>query len=291
VTGPQEAAGDPDPFADSLSAIDALLTTTRSVRKRLDLTRPVARAVIEECLQLAVHAPNAEGRQIWRWLVLTDAHRKHVLADYLRASWIGHLQKSPGSRRERVPRGREAGRVRSSDSAARDRSVSSAQYLVDNLERVPALIIPCVLRPPMTAEEARRVEMSWGEDPDAEKLVRRILPLTDSTYYGSIYPAIWSLQLALRSRGLGSTIVTSHLIFHDFIAAELGIPRQVRQIALMPVAHSIGADFQPARRVPAAEVTVWNEWGRPRGDLALRQQALAWLWDKSPLQEKGSDAK
>jgi nitroreductase len=261
---------DSGPFAGSLDVVDSLLTTTRSVRRRLDLTRPVPRPVIEECLQLAIHAPNAEGKELWRWLVLTDTSRKLVLAEYLRGAWIGHMQKTQGIRRDRF-----------GTPSARIRNVASAQYLVDNLERVPAIIIPCMLRQPLAEGEARQVEVSWGEDPDAPGLRRRARLFSDATYYGSIFPAMWSLQLAFRSRGLGSTIITSHLIYHEFIAAELGIPKQVRQIALMPVAYTAGTDFQPARRIPAEKVTIWNEWGRPRGDAALRDVAMAWIRDSN----------
>jgi nitroreductase len=257
-------------FEDSLGPIDQLLTTTRSVRRRLDLTRPVPRPVIEECLQLAIHAPNAEGRQLWRWLVLTDPERKEVVAEYLRGAWIGHLQRGEGNRRSRGV-----------TPAARRRNIASAQHLVDNLANVPALIIPCMLRRPTSAADARRLEESWGDDPDARSPAKRASLVADSTYYGSIFPAIWSLQLALRSRGLGSTIITTHLVFHEFIAAELGIPTQATQLAVIPVAYTIGTDFQPARRIPATDVTIWNEWGHARGDARLRDTALAWIRDRN----------
>jgi hypothetical protein len=95
--------------------------------------------------------------------------------------------------------------------------------------------------------------------------------VADATFYGSIFPAIWTFQLALRTRRLGSSITTMHLPFHQFVADELGIPRQVTQIGLLPVAHTTGTGFGPADRVPASSVTFWDDWGRPRADASLRE--------------------
>ena len=52
-------------------SIDHLLSTTRAVRKQLDLQRTVPRELLEECLQLALYAPNATNAQSWRWIVVT----------------------------------------------------------------------------------------------------------------------------------------------------------------------------------------------------------------------------
>jgi nitroreductase len=84
--------------------------------------------------------------------------------------------------------------------------------------------------------------------------------LTSSTY-GSIYPAIWSFQLALRSRGLGSCITTLHLVHEGEAADLLGIPDDVMQVALIPVAYTIGSDFRPAERPPAEYITSFDTWG------------------------------
>jgi hypothetical protein len=40
------------------ATVDHLLTTTRTVRRRLDLTKPVEPLVIQECLEIAIQAPN-----------------------------------------------------------------------------------------------------------------------------------------------------------------------------------------------------------------------------------------
>ena len=78
--------------------------------------------------------------------------------------------------------------------------------------------------------------------------------------WGSIYPAMWSFQLALRSRGLGSTLTTVHLFKEREIAEILGIPDNILQCALLPVAYTKGTDFKPASRPLVSEITHWNGW-------------------------------
>ena len=239
------------------STVRALLTTTRSVRRRLDLEKPVDSDVINECLSLAVQAPNAAARQTWRWFVLTDPERRKIIADYVRIGWIEYNRRRPSPRR-----------LRGADARASRRMLASAQWLVDNLDRVPVLVIPCLIGAPITDEAQRQLD-ALNSPPSGIQFRARLQ--ADSTYYGSIYPAIWSFQLALRSYGLGSTITTFHLFFHDLIAQEIGIPRNATQIALIPVAHTKGDEFRPAPRLPASEVTIWNDWIAPRPDADIRE--------------------
>ncbi len=79
--------------------------------------------------------------------------------------------------------------------------------------------------------------------------------------WASILPAAWSFLLALRSRGLGSVWTTLHLAKEREVAELLGIPDGVTQVALFPVAYTIGTDFKPAQRPPVEEITSWNTWG------------------------------
>jgi nitroreductase len=210
-----------------LAETDRLLSTTRAVRKRLDLGRPVERAVIEDCIRLSQQAPTGSNAQGWRWVVVTDADKRKALADLYRRAGGDYLAAS--------------GRDQRAQSDAQYRRVyDSAIYLLDHLHEVPVHVIPCIhgKLPPGTPSG-----MAAG-------------------FYGSIYPAVWSFMLALRSRGLGSVITTIHLGLADEAAKLLEIPDNVTQAALLPVAYTKGDDFKPAARRPVEEITYWNGWKR-----------------------------
>jgi nitroreductase len=197
---------------------DTLLTTTRSVRRKLDLDRPVAPEVITECLTIAMQAPIAGALlSALRWVVVRDPTLRSAIADLVRPAGLASM--------ERYGRG------------ANPRTLSSGRYLLDVLERVPAFVIPCLCGRP--------------EGPHAYL----------SAFYGSAYPAIWSFQLALRSRGLGSTIFGYHLADHQAdVAALLGIPEDVTQITMLPVAYTTTTDFHPAARPPIETITYQDRW-------------------------------
>ena len=203
---------------------DLLLSTTRSVRKRLDFDRPVEREVLLECLQLAVQAPTASNRQTWRWVVVTDPDLRLTVADYYREAALPYL--------------REALAAADGEGGQDKRVFDSAMYLAENLEKAPAFVIPCI-----------------AEDLDEKDGTGSIVAL------GSIVQAGWSFQLALRARGLGSTWTTLHLRHAAEVAALLGIPDGVTQVSLIPVAYTKGTDFKPARRPPVTEITHWDRWG------------------------------
>jgi nitroreductase len=109
---------------------------------------------------------------------------------------------------------------------------SSAVYLAERLQDAPVHVVPCIV----------------GREPSPAA-------------YGSIYPAVWSFQLALRSRGLGTCLTTLHLAKAQEAGELLGMPDGVVQAALLPVAYFTGDDFRPAARVPVEEVTYWDTWG------------------------------
>jgi len=214
-----------------LSVVDHLLTTTRSVRKRLDLERPVEPAVVQECLEIAIQAPSGSNRQGYHFMVVTDAEKRHQVASYYAQSYQVYYQEVQSRRKvwkAGDPRGERA-----------DRVLDSATYLAGILHRVPVFVIPCIEGRP--------------QDPS---------PAAQAGFYGSILPAAWSLMLALRSRGLGAAWTTLHLAYEREVAAVLGVPDSITQAALLPVAYYTGDDFRPAKRIPAAQRTYWDEWGR-----------------------------
>lgn len=207
--------------------VDELLTTTRSVRKRLDFEKPVSRDVVMECLDLALQAPTGSNAQGWQWVFVDDPAKKTALADIYRANATPYLdQPKP-----------ERGDIRDQQM---DAVMNSAKYLNEHFEEAPVLMIPCL--------EGRPDGAPAG---------------LSASYWGSLLPAVWSFMLALRSRGLGSAWTTLHLIGEgEKQAADiLGIPfDQYSQGGLFPIAYTKGTEFKPAKRLPAEQLTHWNTW-------------------------------
>lgn len=212
----------------NLSA-DEVLTTTRSVRKRLDFDKPVPREVVEECLQIALQAPTGSNRQGWQFVIVQDAAKKKAIADIYRAGWNEYSKaKTPtyadgDTRKER-----------------REKMVNSATYLAENFERAPLFLIPCI-------------EGRLDNQPIAGA----------ASAWGSLLPAVWSFMLAARNRGLGSAWTTLHLMNDGErqTADVLGIPfDKFTQGGLFPIAYTVGTDFRPAKRQPLADVLHWDSW-------------------------------
>jgi nitroreductase len=219
-----------------LKATDHLLTTTRTVRKRLDLDRPVPPSLILECLRVASQAPTGGNLQRTRWVVVTDETTREALGDlYKRAMDPYHAIMGPLAQA----------------AGTNEKVLDSSKHLAEIMGRAPAMVIPCELGSPADANALLRA----GSYPHT---------LSDnvgaSGFYGSIWPAVWSLMLALRSRGLGSALTTMHLALEREAAALLGIPDTVTQIGLIPVAYYTGDTFKPANRRPVEETTYWNAW-------------------------------
>lgn len=205
--------------------VDEVLATTRAVRKRLDLSRPVGREVLEECLELALQAPNGANRNEWRWIIVDDPELIAALAAEYRTAmgllWEGQRQGQP-SVTAGVP--------------GEDRLMESAFSLADKLDRVPAMLVPLM---PGRPEGKSAVEQA--------------------VMWGSIIQAVWSFFLALRERGLGSVWATVALRREKEVAALLGIPYEAfTQVGMFPIAYTIGTDFKRAWRRPLAEVLSYN---------------------------------
>jgi nitroreductase len=208
-----------------LAQTDRLLTTTRAVRRRLDLERPVEREVVLDCLRIATQAPSGGNTQPWRWLVVDDPGVRARLADLYRMAYGPYIEMQ-----------REAVRAAGGDDDSP--ILRSSDYLAEHLHEVPVHVIPCLLT----------------------RLPERPSPADTAGFYGSILPAVWSFQLALRSRGLGSAFTTLHLHREREAAELLGIPDTVTMACLLPVGYVTGGDFRPADRKPAEAVTYWNAW-------------------------------
>ena len=210
---------------------DELLSTTRSVRRRLDLGRPVEREVIVECLELAQQAPSGGNRQGASFVVVTDADRRRALADVYRRGWDRYLS-------EGILGGPPTPTTDPAKRTLQRKIGSSAKYLADHLAEVPVHVVPC--HPGRTENR----------------------PLVaQASAFGSVLPAVWSFMLAARARGLASAWTTIHLFYEHEAAEILGIPYEdVSQVALIPLAHAIGTDFKPGAREPLDSFVHWDAW-------------------------------
>jgi nitroreductase len=203
-----------------LATVDRLLSTTRAVRRRLDLTRPVPDEVIDDALRLAVQAPSAADEQNWRFVVVTDPDLRKAIADVHRAADEPYLR---GALEGLAPGGER-------------RRLASALYLLEHLHEVPVLVLAYVVTP------------------DLPGLGDQQLP--PGLLYGSIWPAAWSFQLALRARGLGTTPV--FVTQEAAVGALVGAPPEAHLTTMLPVAYYTGDTFKPAPRRPLAEVAARN---------------------------------
>lgn len=211
---------------------DEVLTTTRSVRKRLDLERPVEREVIDECLEIALQAPTGSNTQGWQWVFVTDPEKKKVIADYYGANFDMYTNR-PGQPEYGADDPR---------TSQRPRVLDSATYLREVFHQVPVMLIPCI-------------QSSTG------RLDTGTPTFGQASAWGSILPAVWSFMLALRERGLGSAWTTLHLPNEKEVAELLGIPYDtVTQAGLFPIAYTKGTDFKLAERLPASTVSHWDTW-------------------------------
>ena len=206
-----------------LNQTDRLLTTTRAVRKRLDLEREVSDDVIFTCIDLAEQAPTGGNDASRRWLVIRDQDLKNRLGELY--AEVGTLFVNA--------RGRLDG-----TGHPKEQVVSSSAYLVENFAKVPVLVM-CAI---------------WGIHDNSGR----------PGLFDSAIPSAWSFNLALRSRGLGTAYATMLNDKTDEVSELLGIPKGVTTLVCFPVAHTIGHDFSPAPRRPAAQITYFDQWGFTR---------------------------
>jgi len=210
-----------------LAHTDGLLTTTRAVRKRLDLTRPVPRQLILDCVRISTQGPAGGNHQKWRWVIVDDPDKKQVIADAYRRTYAPYIEQQ------------QRAVERAGNQGEKNAIIDSSMHLADVLQDVPVLAIPCALGSPDDAGSIGGAAQGW---------------------WGSVIPSIWSYCLAARSRGLGTAWTTLHLGDEATVAEALGIPATVTQLACIPTAFHTGNDFKPATRKPAEQVTYWNTW-------------------------------
>ncbi|MGA2829089.1 MAG: nitroreductase family protein [Streptosporangiaceae bacterium] len=211
---------------------DELLTTTRSVRKRLDLTRPVPMDLITECLQISLQSPSGGNQQGWHWMVITDPDTRAAIGELYRRSTERYLaaraqaMSGPGGPAPDSPEAKTMRRIR-----------ESSAYLGEHMGEVPVQVIACI-----------EVNAPWEAGGNQAGL------------WGSVLPAAWSYMLAARARELGTAWTTLHLVYEKEAAEILGLPGNIRQGVLIPTAYYTGETFRPAPRRPVQEVMHINRW-------------------------------
>ena len=208
---------------------DQVLTTTRTVRRRLDFGKRVERSLIEECLEIAFQAPNGSNMNNWHWLVIDDPARVGEAARIYNEGLEAFIATLGGA----------VGDDYMGASVPRYERISeSTQYLRDHIHESPALLLPLLV----------------GRTEGANTFYQ-------ASHWGSIVQAVWSFMLALRARGLGSAWTTGHLWREEQMAELLGVPfDQYTQVGLFPIAYTVGTDFRAAYRKPLEEVVSWNRF-------------------------------
>lgn len=209
---------------------DELLSTTRSVRKRLDFSRPVEPELLNECLELAAQAPTGSNAQGWHFIVVTDPDKRAALGEMYRKGFeifYGNREAAEANLPADDP----------AYVATTKRVIDSAEYLAEHMGEAPVMLIPCI-------------------DVRTDGLNAAI----QASIWGSLLPAVWSFMLAARSRGLGTCWTTLHLVHEAEAAALLGIPDNIMQGALIPVAHTLGLDFKAAPRRDMERIIHHDSW-------------------------------
>jgi nitroreductase len=234
----------PSPTAAVIPHVDEVLETTRTVRHRLDLDRPVDPAVIVRCVEIAQQATMGSNQEEWRVIAVTDPERKLAIARIYReiyeemvAAPFRDADRDVLERLDPTRRGDE------DEQRRQQRTMTGVKYLADNLERVPVITFfatTAVTPPAPTGKLA-------------------------SGFYGSIIPLAWSYQLALRSRGLGSVMATAAVHRADDYARLLELPEDFTLVTMIPAAYTRGTDFRRARRKPVEEILRFERWGRDNG--------------------------
>ena len=210
---------------------DELLATTRSVRRRLDLEREVGSEVLRQCLELALQAPTGSLRQDWHFVVSNDRDQCRAVGEIYRDVWLGMVTDDYLA----TASGRESDTTAKADWL---NMMGSARHLAESFPEVPAIFVPCI-EGRMDGANAMTQALKWG----------------------SVIQAAWSFMLAARARGLGTCWTTVHLTREREVADILGIPyEQMQQVALIPVAYTIGTDFKPGRRKDFDQFVHLNGW-------------------------------
>lgn len=204
-----------------IDSVDHALATTRAVRLRLDLDRPVDDQILFDCIDIAEQAPSGGNQGSRRWIIVSDPKIKAQIAElYMDAAGKWMLE----ARDDLADSGHPQEKV-----------MRSAAHLAEHLAEVPAIVIPTIIG----------VHDGSGRP----------------GLFDSVIQSVWSFCVALRSRGLGTSWTTAILGRQAELMELLAIPEGNTPIAMIPVAWTKGTDFRRAPRYPAREIAAIDSYG------------------------------
>ncbi len=204
-----------------VASVDHALSTTRAVRLRLDLERPVDHQIVLDCIDIAEQAPSGGNQGSRRWIVVRDPEVKRRIADlYLEAAGRWMIEA-----RDRL----------SGTGHPQERVMASAAHLAEHLAEVPVIVIPTIIG----------VHDGSGRP----------------GLFDSVLQSVWSFCVALRARGLGTSWTTAILGKQGELMELLDVPAGTTPVAMIPVAWYTGSDFRRAPRYPARDITYVDRFG------------------------------
>jgi nitroreductase len=207
--------------------ISEALYTTRAMRRVRP--DPVPVDVQARILDAAIRAPSGGNTQNWRFLLVDDREVIGRIGPLYRLA-IEQLWTTVYADRLAAA----AADPGTPESVEMVKLQQSAQWSADHFEEVPLLLFGFV-----------------RADPTG----------------GSIFPAVWSAQLAARAEGIGSSLTVVLSFFHpDEVFEILGVPTDEQWVMACCVCFGYPTGrWRVAPRRPVHEVSYRNRWGDPVG--------------------------
>ncbi|WP_433755763.1 nitroreductase family protein [Nocardia sp. CA-135398] len=248
------AAIPPDPKEEATrppaSDLYDVMSTMRAMRRLKP--EPVPREVIERLIRAASWAPSGGNSQTARYIVVDDRTQIARIAPLCRRAQRFYIT----AQADACPPTMSPEQFQ--------RTLAAGQHLADHFEDVPALIVVCC--------DVSSNMHAWLAHTGSVARAFRDLGIRRAVTGGanfakfgrlsiaaSVYPAVQNLLLAARESGLGASLTTTHLMFERELKDILGLPRNVRTFALVPIGYPLGR-FGPVNRAPVEHFLQWNHW-------------------------------
>jgi nitroreductase len=201
------------------------MMTQRAVRRVLP--DPVDDAIVLKCIELALRAPTGSNGQNWEFIVVKDRAVKEQFAKRYRQAWVAY--------------GAIARRVTAGDETMQ-KTLRAVQWQIDHFEEIPVLVVPC-LRGGM--------RLPYMPSPF----------VSETSFFGSIYPSVQNLLLAARAMGVAASLITMPLWSVTSARRTLGLPLTVTPVCIVPLGWPRGR-YGPTTRKPVEEVAHLDGYGK-----------------------------